>query len=313
MMNVIFHYAAGGELSARLAGVPGLAVTVCPEADEAALARLLPEAEVLWHVLRPCTAAMIAAAPKLKLIQKIGVGVNTIDLEAAKARGIAVCNLPGTNAQAVAELTLLLMLACLRKLPLFDAATRAGRGWGLPASVQDGLGELHGRTVGLVGFGAVPQALAPALRALGCRVIYNARSARAGMEGDFRELPALLAEADIVSLHIPQTAETEKLIGAAALGGMKPGAILINTARGGLVDEAALVAALASGRLAAAGLDVFAQEPTAADNPLFGLENVVLAPHVGWLTGGTFSRSFSIAAENCRRLAAGEPLLHRVI
>ncbi len=311
-MNVIFHYAAGKELSAQLAAIPGLRVTVCPEPDDALLARLLPDADVLWHVLKPCTAAMIAAAPRLKLIQKIGVGVNTIDLEAAKARGIPVCNLPGTNSQAVAELTLLLMLACLRKLVRFDAATRAGQGWTLPPSMQDGLGELHGRSIGLVGYGAVPQALAPALRALGCRVLYHTRAPRPGLEGDFRSLPDLLAQSDIVSLHIPQTPETTNLIDAAALARMKPGAILINTARGGLVDEAALVSALASGRLAAAGLDVFAQEPTAPDNPLFALENVVLAPHVGWLTGGTFARSFSIAAENCRRLAAGEPLLHRV-
>lgn len=311
-LNIIFHYAAGAELSARLAGTAGHAISVCPEADDALLARLLPEADVLWHVLKPCTAAMIAAAPRLRLIQKIGVGVNTIDLEAAKARGIAVCNLPGTNSQAVAELTLLLMLACLRKLVRFDAATRAGQGWALPPSMQDGLGELSGRTVGLVGYGAVPQALAPALRALGCRVLYTARAARAGLEADFRALPDLLAEADILSLHIPQTPETTNLIDAAALARMKPGAILVNTARGGLVDEAALVAALASGRLAAAGLDVFAQEPTAANNPLFALENVVLAPHIGWLTSGTFARSFSIAAENCRRLTASEPLLHRV-
>ena len=311
-MNVVFHYAAGAQLAARLAAIPGLRVSVCPEPDDALLVRLLQDTDVLWHVLKPCTAAMIGAAPRLRLIQKIGVGVNTIDLAAAKARGIAVCNLPGTNSLAVAELALLLMLACLRKLPAFDAAIRAGRGWALPTAMQDGLGELSGRTVGLVGYGAVPQALAPVLRAMGCRVIYTARAPRAGMEGDYRALPDLLAEAEIVSLHVPQTAETEKIIDGPALARMKPGAILINTARGGLVDEAALVATLVSGQLAAAGLDVFAQEPAAPDNPLFALPNVVLAPHIGWLTGGTFARSFSIAAENCRRLAAGEPLLHRV-
>lgn len=312
-MNVIFHYAAGKELARRLASIPRLSVTIVPDTDDALLTRALAEADVLWHVLKPCTAAMIGAAPRLKLIQKIGVGVNTIDLDAAKARRIAVCNLPGTNSQAVAELALLLMLACLRKLPAYDAAVRAGRGWALPTAMQDGLGELSGRTVGLVGYGAVPQALAPVLRALGCRVLYTARAARVGMEADFRALPDLLAEADVISLHVPQTGETENMIDAAALGRMKPGAILINTARGGLVDEAALVTALASGHLAAAGLDVFAREPSPPENPLFALENVVLAPHIGWLTGGTFARSFSIAAENCRRLASGEPLLHRVI
>ena len=127
-MNVLFHYTAGPDLAARLAAIADLRITVCPEHDDAALGRLLPETDAMWHVLKRCTAEMIAAAPKLRLIQKIGVGVNTIDLDAAKARGIAVCNLPGTNARAVAELTLALMLAVLRRLPRFDAAMRAACG-----------------------------------------------------------------------------------------------------------------------------------------------------------------------------------------
>ena len=122
----------------------------------------------------------------------------------------------------------------------------------------------------------------------------------------------LLAQSDIISLHIPQTEETSNLLDAAAFARMQPGTILINTARGGLVDEAALLAALRSGHLAGAGLDVFAAEPAAADNPLFALANVVVAPHVAWLTSGTFDRSLTIAAENCARLADGRALLHRV-
>src|SRR6185312_16257274 len=169
-MKIVFHAAAGPDLTARLAAIPGLAITVCPEGDGAALDRLLPDCDVLWHVLQRCTAAMIAAAPRLRLIQKIGIGVNTIDLDAAKARGIPVCNLPGTNARAVAEHALALMLATLRRLVRFDAAMRRGV-WSDPA-MQDGLGELGGRTVGLVGYGAVPRALAPVLGALGCRVLY---------------------------------------------------------------------------------------------------------------------------------------------
>ena len=170
-LNVLFHYAAGPDLAARLAAIPGLQITVCPEHDDALLARALPDADVLWHVLKRCTSDMIAAAPKLRLIQKIGVGVNTIDLDAAKARDIAVCNLPGTNARAVAELTLALMLAVLRRLPRFDAAMRRGE-WSDP-DLQDGIGELGGRTVGLIGYGAIPRLLAPVLVALGCRVIYT--------------------------------------------------------------------------------------------------------------------------------------------
>jgi len=310
-MNVLFHYAAAPDLAARLAGVAGPTISVCPEGDEVTLHRLLPETDVLWHVLQRCTAEMIAAAPRLRLIQKIGVGVNTIDLDAAKARGIPVCNLPGTNARAVAELTLALMLATLRRLPRFDAGMRRGV-WSDPL-LQDGLGELGGRTVGLVGYGAIPSLLAPILAAMGCRLLYTTRAPKPDALGECRTLPALLAEADVVSLHLPLTPDTANLIDAAALARMKPGAVLINTARGGLVDQAALTEALCSGRLAAAGLDVFETEPPDFSASLFALPNVVLTPHVAWITTGTFDRSFALAAENCRRLAAGETLLHRVV
>lgn len=311
-MKVLLHYAAGPGLAMRLRALPGLDLSVCPEADDAALAAALPAAEVIWHVLKPLTAAHIAAAPNLRLIQKIGVGVNTIDLDAARARGIAVCNLPGTNSRAVAELTLLLMLGALRRVSHFDAETRAGRGWAQPPALQDNLFELGGRTVGLIGYGAIPALLAPVLAALGCRLLYTARTPKPDAEGSFRSLAGLLSEADIVSLHIPETPETRGLIDAGAIARMKKGAVLVNTARGGLVDQAALTEALRSGHLGAAGLDVFAQEPADPSDPLFSLPNVVATPHIGWLTTGTFDRSFAIAAENVRRLGAGESLLHRV-
>ncbi len=311
MTNVVFHNSAGPDLAARLKAVPDLAIAVCPEADDALLMRLLPDCEVLWHVLKPCTAAMIAAAPRLKLIQKIGVGVNTIDLDAAKTRGIPVCNLPGTNSRAVAELALTLMLATIRRIPRFDAGLRQGV-WSDPA-LQDGIGELGGRTVGLVGYGSIPRLLAPVLKALGCRIVYTARNPAPDALGDYRSLDALLAESDIVSLHVPLTDATDRIIDAAALARMKPGAILINTARGGLVDQPALVHALRSEHLAGAGLDVFADEPPDFADPLFVLPNVVATPHIAWLTTGTFDRSFAIAAENCRRVLANEALLHRVV
>jgi phosphoglycerate dehydrogenase-like enzyme len=211
----------------------------------------------------------------------------------------------------VAELTLALMLATLRRLPAFDAAMRTGV-WSDPL-LQDGLGELGGRSVGLVGYGAVPRLLAPVLAAMGCRLRYTARAPKPDALGEWRSLGALLDEADVVSLHLPLTAETANLIDAAALARMKPGAVLINTARGGLVDQAALTRALGSGRLAAAGLDVFDVEQPDFGAPLFRLPNVVLSPHIAWLTTGTFDRSFALAAENCRRVAAGEALLHRVV
>ncbi len=310
-MKVVFHASAGPDLSARLASLPGLEITICPEDDDARLASLLPGCDVLWHVLKRCTSDMIAAAPGLRLIQKIGVGVNTIDLEAAKARGIPVCNLPGTNSRAVAELTLALMLAVLRRVARFDASLRAGL-WTDPA-LQDGIGELGGRVVGLVGYGSVPRLLAPVLAAMGCELLYTARHLAEGAVARFVPLESLLEQSDVVSLHLPLTPDTDRLIDRTALGRMKKGSILINTARGGLVDQAALADALRAGHLGGAGLDVFAEEPVPRDEALLGMSNVVVTPHVAWITTGTFDRSFDIAAENCRRVAAGTALLHRVV
>ncbi len=316
-MRVIFHYDTGPALARRLAeiAVDGIEIAACGEADDARFRTLMKDAEVLWHVLRPVSAADIEAAPRLRLIQKIGVGVNTIDLEAARAQGVRVCNMPGTNTPAVAEMTLALMLSALRRLPVFGRATREGKGWEMDSAVQDSLGEIGGRTVGLIGFGAVPRALAPVLRALGARVVYTARTPKPQAEGlaGWRTLPVLLDESDIISLHVPETRETIGMIDEAALARMKPGAVLVNTARGSLVDETALAGALSSGRLRAAGLDVFAREPVAADNPLLGLDNVALAPHVAWLTMDTIERSLEVALDNCRRLAAGEPLRNQVV
>ena len=171
-MKVIFHYSAGPGLARRLAALErdGLSVSVCAMSDHERFGRLMADAEALWHLLEPVTAEVIAAAPRLRLVQKIGVGVNTIDLAAARRRGIAVCNMPGTNTQAVVEMTLLLMLGALRRVSQLDAATRAGRGWGLPPALQDHYGEVNGRTIGLVGYGAVPRRLAPVLQAMGARI-----------------------------------------------------------------------------------------------------------------------------------------------
>ena len=314
-MRAIFHYACSRSLSAKLKALAPswLDVRSCPESDAALLYRLLGDAEVLLHVLEPVTAKVMDAAPKLQLIQKIGVGVNTIDLEHADSRGIRVCNMPGTNSRAVAEATLMLMLTTLRRALSLDAATRAGDGWRMDPALFDQVGEIGGRTVGLVGYGAVPAMLAPVLQALGARVLYTATKPKADAVAEWHELPELLAQSDIVSLHLPLTAETERLIDGAALQSMKPAALLINTARGGLVDQRALIAALRSGRLLGAGLDVYDQEPVPADCPLLEMDNVVLQPHVAWLTPETLGRSLAVAMENCRRLRDGEELLHRVL
>ncbi|WP_442579381.1 2-hydroxyacid dehydrogenase [Mesorhizobium sp. ASY16-5R] len=313
-MNVLFRFDSASWLAERVAGLSAesLSVRLCSEQDDSDYLSALPEADVLWHILRPVTADAIGRAPRLKLIQKIGVGVNTIDLEAAKRHGVAVCNMPGTNSRAVAELTLQLMLACLRRTISFDAATRAGQGWSWPLEWQGGLGEIGGRTVGLVGFGAVPRLLAPILTVMGADIIYTGRRSYPDVHFPYVTKQELLARADIVSLHVPQDGTTAGWLDAASIAGMKPGSIVVNVARGGLIDEPALVTALASGHIAAAGLDVFATEPAPAGNPIFALPNVVVSPHIAWLTRETFERSLVVAVENCRRLRAGEALLHQV-
>lgn len=294
----------------------GLRVVVSPEKDEARFVRELRDAEVLLHILEPVTERILASAPRLQLVQKIGVGVNTIDLEAAKSHGVKVANMPGTNAQAVAESTLMLMLAALRNLAPFDRACRSGNGWSeenTPHQQPDDLGELRSRTVGLVGAGAVASRLIGPLQALGAHVIYASRREREDLGIERYSLDELLAASDVVSLHVPLTAETEDLIDREAIKLMKPGAVLVNTARGGLVEEVALVEALQSRRLRAAALDVLSEEPPAPDNRLLSLDNVVLTPHVAWLTRETLARSVDVALENVRRLRDGRDLLHRVV
>ena len=314
-MKVLLHYAVGPAWQKQLASLEreGLQVECCDETDDVRFYKLLPDLEVMWHVLRPLSASDIFQARNLRLIQKIGVGVNTIDLEAAKAHDVRVCNMPGTNSRAVVEMTLLLMLACLRRLPVQDRATREGRGWNLSSDLQDSYSELAGKTVALVGFGTVAQMLAPILSSMEARVIYTDLKPSPAAAYQFREFPDLLEEAHIISLHIPLTSATAGLISRQWLAAMRPGAILINTARGGLIDQVALYDALKNGHLGAAGLDVFMAEPVAPDEPLLRLDNVVLTPHLAWLTTGTLDRSLTVAVENCRRLVAGEALLYQVV
>jgi phosphoglycerate dehydrogenase-like enzyme len=312
-MRVLFHFDASGTLIDTVADRPpdGLDVVVIPESDVAGFDAALPHTDILWHVLRPVTAADIARAPRLRLIQKVGVGVNTIDVAAAQDHGIAVCNMPGVNSQAVAEMTLLLMLGCLRQWPAVQRLAENSRSWGMPGDLQGSVGEIAGRTVGFVGFGGVPSRLAPALDTLGARVVYASRSAKP-VPWERLDLDDLLEAAHIVSLHLPLTPETTMLFNASRIARMRAGAILVNTARGGLVDEPALVEALETRRLGAAGLDVALVEPLPADHPLRRLPNVLLTPHIAWLTGETLRRAMDVALDNAHRLQRAAPLLHRV-
>lgn len=311
-MNVLLHYNAGPRLQEVLAAesVDGARLTWTPEGDDQAWFRAMATTETLLHVLEPVTAAAMDAAPNLQLIQKLGVGVNTIDLDAARARGIAVANLPGSNAIAVAEHTLGLLLAVLRRVPAFDREVRAGAGWPLAPEVPDRLGEVAGRVVGLVGFGAIAQRFGSYVAAMGATVVHHRRTDAP----DSVPLDELLGVADVVSVHLPLTDETRNLLDARRLGLMRPGAILLNTGRGGVVDETALAELLRSGHLAGAGIDVFEQEPVdVATSPLVGLGNVVLSPHVAWLTADTLVRSIRLGVANARLVARGQEPDHRIV
>ena len=284
-----------------------LDVRWCHEDNDEALHRELAEAEVIWHVLRPLPGEDLRRAPKLRLVHKLGAGVNTIDVDTATELGIAVANMPGANAPSVAEGTVLLMLAALRRLPTLDRATRDGRGWPTDPTLAETVREIGSCTVGLVGYGNIAKRVERILLAMDATVLHTNTS------GDgtptWRCLPDLLAQSDIVSLHLPLTPDTDKLINRATLDHMKPEALLVNTSRGGIIDEPALVEALRDGRLAAAGLDVFAVEPVAADNPLLQLDNVVVTPHVTWVTVDTMRRYLTEAVDNCRRLYNGQDLI----
>nr|WP_040543148.1 2-hydroxyacid dehydrogenase [Mycolicibacterium vaccae] len=310
-MRVLAHFVPGVRVTEFLAPHRDwLDIRFCAEDDDDTFYAELPEAEVLWHVLRPLSGEDLAKASRLRLVHKLGAGVNTIDVDAATARGVAVANMPGANAPSVAEGTLLLMLAALRRLPELDRATRAGRGWPSDPSLGETVRDIASCTVGLVGYGNIAKQVERILVAMGAEVLHT--STRDDGSPGWRTLPELLAHSDIVSLHLPLTDATAGLLGRDALEQMKDDAVLINTSRGPVVDEAALVDALRGGTLAAAGLDVFAVEPVPADNPLLALPNVVLTPHVTWYTADTMRRYLEFAVDNCERLRDGRHLANVV-
>ena len=244
---------------------------------------------------------ILCNALKLKMIQRSGVGLDSIDLEALKRRGIPLYVNQGINSQSVAEHALLLILACLRHLPVIHRNTVAGVWKKQEQGVQTS--ELHGKTVGLIGMGNIARKLVGLLNAFGVNVLYYDpfrldTKAERELGIEFMELDKLLSESDIVSLHCPLTDANRGLINAESIAKMKRGAIMVNTARGGLVDSRALCEALDSGRLAFAGLDVHETEPIAADYPLKSLPNVILTPHIAGVTSDSFRCMMSEAMRN---------------
>jgi (S)-sulfolactate dehydrogenase len=245
-------------------------------------------------------AGLLAAAPALRVVGRLGVGLDNIDVDACRARGIEVIPATGANAQAVAEYVIGAAMFLLRGA-YASSAEVAGGGWPRPA-LSNGR-ELAGKTLGVIGFGGIGRLAGRLGRALGMRVIgYDAQIApSAAVWGEAGAAPcsldALLAQSDVVTLHVPLLAATRHLIDAARLRAMRPGAILINTARGGVVDEAAVAAALVSGHLGGAALDVFEQEPLAAGSPLAGCPNLLLTPHIAGVTAESNTRVSTLIAQ----------------
>jgi phosphoglycerate dehydrogenase-like enzyme len=247
------------------------------------------------------TAGVFAACPNLRLLSLWGTGTDHVDLAAAAARGILVTNTPGVSAVSIAEHALALLFAVARNLPRMDAATRRGE-WPRGQSM-----ELRGKTCGVIGLGAIGREFARLARAIGMRVLGWTRRP-APIEGvELVSLEDLYRASDVVSVHLRLSPESAGFLGAREFALMKPGAILINTARGAIVDEAALLAALQSGRIAGAGLDVFAAEPLPKDHPLFALENVVLTPHCAGITPEALGAGLRMSVANIQAFLEGRP------
>jgi phosphoglycerate dehydrogenase-like enzyme len=298
----------GSVAEPRLRAIGDVTVhTECGADQEAELIRRIGDAEVVINIRAHArfTDRVLAGCPLLRLISIWGTGTDNVDLAACQARGVAVTNTPGVNAHAVAEHTVALMLAITRRIPAMDRDVRPGL-WPRGLLVQ-----LEGQTVGLIGLGAIGGRVAHLLQPFGVRLLaatYGPDAGRATAVGA-RHVPVetLLRESDIVSLHLRLSADTQGYLGRSHLALMKPTAFLVNTARGGLVDKAALVDALREGRIAGAALDVFHEEPIPAGDPILGLPNVVLTPHNGGMTREVIDAGLLRAVENIEHFLSGRP------
>lgn len=274
--------------------------------DVQQLTARIEDADVVIMANQPLPGEAVAACKKLKLLSVAFTGVDHVDLAACKAKDILVCNAAGYSTNAVAELTFGLAISVIRNIVPCDARCRS-------CGTKDGLVgfELYGKTFGVVGTGAIGSRVAMLAKAFGCRVIASSRTEKqelkdAGVE--YVPLTTLLQTADFISLHVPLTAATKNLIDAKAIATMKPGAVLLNTSRGPVVDSAAVAAALNEGRLAGAGIDVFENEPPiAAEHPLCGAKNAVLTPHVAFASREALEKRAEIVFANISCWLDGKP------
>lgn len=262
-------------------------------------------------------ADLLAAAPKLRIVANMAVGYNNIDVAAATAHGIYVSNTPGVLTETTADLTFALILSWARQIPRGHAGAIAQQ-WPVWAAPMQLFGrDVHGATLGIVGLGRIGQAVAYRARGFGMRVIYSSRTRKLEAERETgarwsESLQALLGQSDFVTLHVPLTETTRRMIGARELAWMRPTGLLVNTARGEIVDQDALVAALQAGRLGGAALDVTTPEPLPRGHPLFTLPNVLITPHIGSATAATRLKMAMLTAQNIVDVLQGRPPTHCV-
>lgn len=303
----------GDEIHRRLDSA-GFAVSYARPQDREASGQSLAEALAGVHGViagnDAFDAGVIGAVPDLRIIARTGVGYDNVDVEAASRHGVIVCTTPGANQQSVAELTLALMMCCARGIIPAATEVQAG-GW----TQRTGL-ELAGATLGVLGLGSIGKEVALLAKALGMQILAHDTN----LDHDFitgagiqqRSLPELLAESDVLTVHLALTPQTQHLIGAAALAQMKPGSFLINTSRGGVIDQQALADALHSGHLGGAGLDVLEEEPPGPGNALLQAPNLVITPHIGGATHQARGRSSLLAADQVIDHLQDRPVAHPV-
>jgi len=267
------------------------------------------EAEIVFTNKALLPTETIAALPSLKYIGVLATGYNVVDIAAARARDIPVTNIPGYGTESVAQMTFALILELTQQPALHDASVHAGDWTACPDFCywKKPLVELDGLMLGLVGYGAIGQAVARLGRAFGMKILVHTRTVREEADTEFVDCETVFRESDVVSLHCPLNDENQGFVNANLLSQMKPTAFMVNTARGPLVDEAALAKALNEEQIAGAATDVLSVEPPSADNPLFGAKNLIITPHIGWATRAARERLMNIAADNLRAFLNGTP------
>ncbi len=275
--------------------------------EEADTIARIGDADIILLNKTPITNAVLAACPNLKLICILATGYNVVDCDAAARQGIPVCNVPGYGTDSVAQFTFALLLELCHRVALHSQSVHSGEWTAYPDFCywKTPQMELAGKTFGIIGYGAIGRAAAKIARAFGMHVIAYSRTRREGDE--YVTLDELLAKSDIVSLHCPLFPETQGIISADAIAKMKDGAILLNTARGPLIDEAAVAAALASGKLRGAAMDVVCAEPIPADSPLLSAPNCVITPHMAWAPLEARQRILDITMKSIQSFLDGKP------